>query len=409
MRGPKLRRLERVQMEREGEALLVLRDPLELCDPIAVDADYAPVLDALDGQRTLAQIRQSLLMRGIVRVELEDLEEFVAELRASAMLDDEVFRARWQATHLEFVESERRSPRRAGLLYPADPSELRAWLTPALPLPVEAPPSSHTSEPSSAGGEAPIALILPHQPPPRVGRGLRKLLSQLPDPSHYRRVVLLATDHAPGLLPHASADKDWETPLGDLGCDLELLAQLDQRLPWLLREQIRLRTSDVVEWSTLILRALWGDRCPPILPIVCAQTRLTTPDGAERGELLSATLDELVGDATRAGEVLWWTAAELSHAGPAYGDQDQVSASQIEALDRDLLDPLLSGQPDRLAKHCMDRPVRQRPSGTAALATLARALPSSYRAELIDYEALPASGEAPGWIGCAHVCVRRGL
>ncbi|MCA9687593.1 MAG: hypothetical protein KC457_35865, partial [Myxococcales bacterium] len=119
--------------KREGERLLVLRDPLELCDPFAIDADFTPVIDALDGQRTPAQIRQSLLMRGQLDIDLEELQDFIAELGEAGFLDDDSFRARWTAAHDAFSDLELRPARRAGLLYPDDPEDLARWLAPALP------------------------------------------------------------------------------------------------------------------------------------------------------------------------------------------------------------------------------------------------------------------------------------
>ncbi|KIG18184.1 hypothetical protein DB30_01688 [Enhygromyxa salina] len=407
MAGPKLRRLERLRMQRGDEQLLVLRDPLELAEPFAIDASHEPVLDALDGQRSLAQVRQSLLMRGRGCVELSDLQQFVQDLGDAGLLDDDRFRDAWAAAHEAFVDEEIRAPRRAGLLYPEDPADLRAWLSDALPqaTPAARPRAAlHASEPPSPTWlPAPIAVVTPHQPPPSIAAGLRRLLSSLPAPEHYRRVVILATDHTPGLLPYASADKDWATPLGTVACDLELLAKLDQRVPWLLREQTRLRLSDPIEWVTLLLRALWGDRCPPVLPIACGQTRLTTQDGAHAAHELIAALDDLLGESTRAGEVLVWATAELSHVGPAYGHQQLPPRDQIEADDRHVLAALLDNQPEQLAKRCMERPAASRPSGSACLVTLADLLPDRYRAALVDYQAIPAPGEQPGWIGCPTI------
>ena len=406
MARPKLRRLERVELRRGDEDLLVLRDPLELCESIAIDAAYAPVLDALDGQRTLAQIRQSLLMRGLVDVDLDDLAAFVDDLREAGMLDDERFRGLWAEAHDAFVEAEVRAPRRAGLLYPEAPADLRAWLAPALPATTH--PRTHAEEGAPSWLRPPIAVVAAHQPPPAIAASLRRLLAALPDPSTYRRVVILATDHTPGLLPYASADKDWATPLGTVACDLELLAALDARHPWLLREQIRLRLSDPIEWVTLLLAALWGERCPPVLPIACGQTRLTTAEGASRGRELVDSLLELLGPATAAGEVLWWTSAELTHAGAAYGHEHTPTRAQVEGRDRALLDPLLDNQPEVLARRCMDLEPGARPSGAAALTTLAAILPDDYRATLIDAEVLPAPGSRPGWIGCPSLLVRAG-
>jgi AmmeMemoRadiSam system protein B len=389
-------------MRRGDESLLVLRDPLELCEPFAIDAIYEPVLDALDGQRTLAQVRQSLLMRGLVAVEHDDLDEFVAELGEAGLLDDDRFRELWANAHDEFVEQEIREPRRAGLLYPDDPEQLRAWLAPALPDvgPRPKPPAHAAAEQPARWPPPPIAIVTPHQPPPSYAAALRRLLALLPEPEQYERVVILATDHSPGLLPFAACDKDIATPLGLVAADLATLAALDERLPWLLREQVRLRTCDPLEWTVLLLRALWGDRCPPIVALACGQTRLTTQDGLAHARELVATLRELLLEPTCAGKVLWWAAAELSHVGPAYGHAELPDPQKVERDDRAMLDPLLRNQLDKLAQTLMSRPTDQRPSGGSALVTLAELLPESYRATLIDYTVLPAPGEAPGWIGC---------
>jgi AmmeMemoRadiSam system protein B len=395
-------------MRRGGDELLVLRDPLELCEPFAIDPIYEPVLDALDGQRTLAQVRQSLLMRGLVTVDLEDLDEFVAELGDAGLLDDDRFRELWAMAHAMFVEQELREPRRAGLLYPDDPEQLRAWLAPALPLVrgSTAGPASHAAELPPRYLAPPIAIVTPHQPPPSYAAALRRLLATLPEPEHYERVVILATDHSPGLLPYAACDKDMASPLGSLPADLATLAALDERLPWLLREQVRLRVCDPLEWTVLLLRALWGDRCPPILALACGQSRLTTHDGLAHARELIAALRELLLEPTRAGRVLWWTAAELSHVGPAYGHRELPDAARVERDDRAMLQPLLHNQPEALARALMDQPAEQRPSGGAALVTLAELLPENYRATLLDYTLLPAPGDAPGWIGCPTLRVQ---
>ncbi len=406
MDRPKLRRVERYPLSREGEALLVVRDPLDLVDPFAIDARYAAVLDALDGSKTLAQIRQSLLLRNLADVDAEDLHEFVDELGEQGLLDDDRFRKRWADVHTEFEHAETRAPRRAGLLYPAEPEPLAAWLAPALPTLGRAR-GFVASESASVYAAPPIAVIAPHQPPPNVATLVRPLLTMLPEPETWKVVVVLATDHAPGLLPFAATDKDQQTGLGLLRCHLPLIDELEQRVPWLLREQIRQRSADALEWTTLLLRALWGDRCPPVLPLLCGQTLVTRADGSrEQADELFGALESLLGADTAAGRVLWWTAAELGHCGPAFGHPELPTREQVEARDQDLLEPLLAGRTDQLIRRCMDAPPNQRPSGTAALVTLLQMLPVGHRATLVGHQVIPAPGEIPGWIGCASVVVR---
>jgi hypothetical protein len=395
-------------MAREGESMLVVRDPLDLVEPFAIDARYSAVLDALDGTRTVAQIRQSLLMRGLADVDGEDLEDFVAELGELGLLDDDRFRDQWAAIHEQFEAAECREPRRAGLLYPAEPGPLAAWLAPALPSrTIEAPFVAREPETSYAARPGPpIAVIAPHQPPPQVAMLLRPLLAALPEPETWKVIVVLATDHAPGLLPFAATDKDQQTVLGPLRCHLPLIDELERRVPWLLREQIRQRSADALEWTTLLLRALWGDRCPPVLPLLCGQTMLTRSEGREQADELLGALELVLGEDTAAGRVLWWTAAELTHRGPAFGHADLPTREQVEARDLELLEPLLAGRPEQLVRRCMDAEPNARPSGTAALATLAQVLPVDHRAALVGHRVIPAPGELPGWIGCASVIVR---
>ena len=400
MGRPKLRRLERATLRRAGEELLVLRDPLELSEPVAIDTRFAPVLDALDGERTLAQVRQSLRFRGLVEVDADDLDEFVREIGEAGLLDDDRFRELWARAHDEFVEQPTRAARRAGLLYPDTPDELRTWLAPVLP---PRRPASAAEEATPSWGGPTIAVLAPHQPPVALPELVRPLLASLGDPRAIERVIVLATDHSPGLLPYASTDKDWETPLGTVAADLALLAQLDERLPWLLREQIRLRLADPIEWVCVLLRALWGDRCPPIVPLACGQTRLTQHEGRVRADEMLATLSSLLEPSTSDRRTLLWTAAELSHLGPAYGHETLPARDELEVLDRRALDALLTNKPSHLAKRCMDRPASQRPSGTAALVTLAELLPLGYRATLIAHQLLDAPGDLPGLISCAAV------
>ena len=396
MDRPKLRGLERLRLRRDDEDLIVLRDPLGLCEPFAIDAVYEPVLDALDGQRTVAQVRQSLLMRGRGSVDLDDLLEFVAELGELGLLDDDQFRALWATAHDTFVEQELREARLAGLLYPSEPEQLRAWLGPALPT--RAGSQDHS-------GGAPLAIIAPHQPPPSCAGALRRLLAGLPEPERYNHVVILATDHSPGLLPYAVSDKDLATPLGPVRADLGLLATIEDRLDWPFREQIRLRTCDPLEWSALLLRGLWGDRCPPVLAVACGQTRLTSADALTHAREFDALLHQLLAEPSRAGKVLWWVAAELSHVGPAFGQAELPNPVQLERDNRSMLAALLDNRPHELAASLMDRPANLRASGSAALVALAQQLPPDYRATLLDYQAVAAAGDEPGWIGCVTVRV----
>ena len=384
MERPKLRKVERIELQRESERLTVLVDPLDLCDPLALAAEAGSVLDRFDGRHTLAQIRQSLLLTGDFDVTTEALTELATRLSSEGWLDDDAFRQRWQAIYDGFQQAPTRSPRMGGVLYAADPNDLRRSLEVALPA----------RERWLTGTDV-IGVLTPHAPLDVAAPILDATLQRLPPRDEIDVVVVVATDHIPGRLPYAATFKPYDTPLGVVPTAVELVQALVRRQPWLVREELRHRSARSIEIVALILRHLYGDDCPPILPILCGPTALHTgPPDAEVDGFLGSL------EAVLPPRVLWWISAELSHAGPAYGDSTETFA-HAETRDRDLLQLVARGNAERAALHCLSGPSLRRPSGGATLTTAMRALPVGYAMQLVAYQGLPPPGEQQGMMGLA--------
>ncbi|MBK7823859.1 AmmeMemoRadiSam system protein B [Nannocystis sp.] len=389
MERPKLRKLDRTVLRRGDEVLVVLRDPLGISEPAAFAQEATQVLDMLDGQRTPAQLRQSLLLRGRMDLSLEDVLGLLTELGDAGFLDDDRFRGMWEATRREFMASAVRAPRFAGLLYPADPTALRAALRDALPDPAAR---------LQPGSEV-IGVLLPYQPiEGRVAALVNTTLQGLPPADALDLVVLLGTDHHPGRLPFAITDKAYDTPLGQVANARAVVDALDRRLPWIRREELRHRESTSLELAALLLRHVYGDACPPVLPVLCGQAALGTGEEETATDAFLATMEHVL----EGRRVLWWISAELSHAGPAFG-RPALAPEGVRALaERDLgcLDSLCAGRPEQLAARCLENDDQLgHPSGAAALSTLARLLPVGYRAELVEYLTARPPGPDEGWLG----------
>lgn len=399
MDRPKLRKVDRTVLRRGDEQLIVLRDPLGIAEPAAFPQEAAQVLDMLDGQRTAAQIRQSLLLRDRMDLSLSDLKALVAELAEAGFLEDDHFRGMWDAARRAFMAGELRPPRFAGLLYPEAAGELGAALTAALPQPAA----------RLRRGSDVIGVLCPYQPiEGRAGALVDATLRELPPAAELDLIVLLGTDHHPGLLPFAITDKRYATPLGALPVDVALVAALERRLPWIRREELRHREGMSLELGALALTHIYGDACPPVLTVLCGQAALSAGDGEDKTDAFLATMEYLL-----AGRrVLWWISAELSHAGPAFG-RPALAPGDLKALgERDLacLESLAAGRPEQLVARCMENDeTLGRPSGAAALSTLARLLPVGYRAELAEYLTLRSPGREEGWIGLVGMRFRRPL
>lgn len=393
---PKLRKVDRAVLRRGDESLIVLRDPLGISEPAALPEEANAVLDMLDGQRTAVQVRQSLMLRGVLSVSLEEVVALVDDLSSAGFLDDDRFRAMWEAAHRDYMGHAVRSPRFADVLYARDPVELRAEMTQALPDPGR----------RVVANSDVIGVLLPHQPlAGRVAALTDATLRGLPDPRAVDLVIVLGTDHHPGRLPFAVTDKHYGTPLGPVRSDSDMVRALEQRLPWIRREEIRHREAVSLELAALTLRHLYGDACPPALPIACGQAALR--DDPDLDAFL-ATMEHVLGGR----RVLWWISAELSHAGPAYG-RPTLDKDGLQLLaERDLacIDSLRAARPEQLTRRCQENDeLLGRPSGAAALATVARLLPVGYRAELVDYVTCNSAGAEAGWLGLAGMRFARPL
>jgi AmmeMemoRadiSam system protein B len=386
MDRPRLRRLDRIDLKRGNENLVVLRDPLGLCEPLAIDAAYAPILDLLDGKHTLAQIRQSLLFSGRLDLLEEEILDLAEDLSQHGLLEDDAFRELWARAHEAFAASEIRPPRVAGLLYPEDAPSLRLALAQAIP----------TGRERFRRGSNLLGLICPHSPPELAAPVLDATLFDLPPPEEIEHVIVLGTDHGPGLLPYAVTSKRYRTPLGEVPAARDLAEALERRVPWVRQEEVRHRGGPSIELAMVLLLHLFGSSCPPVLPVLCGRTALASADlGA--AELFIAALQALCDERP----VLLWTSAELAHAGPAYGHPPigEQGVDSVSARDRGCIDALAEGSPERLVRRCLADHEQGRPSGAAAMATVAQLLPVGHRSELAAYELVPSPGSQQGMMG----------
>ncbi|MEZ4426098.1 MAG: AmmeMemoRadiSam system protein B [Nannocystaceae bacterium] len=383
---PKLRKLERHPLDRGDERLLVLRDPLGLAEPVALPAEAAPVLDLLDGKRNPLQIRQSLLLTRGVDIPADDIEALVTDLGDAGLLDDDRFRDRWSEMHTEFLEQAVRPSRLAGLVYPADPAALAAELEAALP-----DPSARTR------GDL-LAVVCPYQPFEPTAALLDSTLRDLPSARELDLILVLGTDHGPGMLPYVITDKPYATPLGVAPSPARFASTLAGALPWVLREEIRHRDALSLEIATVLLHHLYGRDCPPILSVLCGSTVLN-PRAADRVDEFLAQLERLVGQ----HRVLIWASAELGHVGEAYGTPpvQETTRDLLEERDRGLLNALCHGHTQALRRRCLESDeLLGRASGSATFVTLATLLPIGFTAELAGYVTRPAPGD-DGWAGLA--------
>lgn len=362
MLRPKLRKLDRFPLTRDGEPYLVLQDPHRLDDPLAVDPLLADYLDMMDGQKSVAQIRQSFLMRGKNALPLDELQAVVDTLAECGFLDDENFRARWGQALREFQAAPSLNPELAGLAYPDDPQRLRQEFRALLSDPPC--PQSKTR-----------ALVWPYGPYPFTADNplAHESLAALPCPKALDGVLLLVTSHHDGKTPYQLIDKTHHTALGPVPAIPSVVQALVHPRPWLSGEPMRWRGEQSLEVPLLALRARYGDACPPVLPLLCGRACFSQSEDEEQ-VLQSASLLAEIENLLATGRWLLVASAQLGHAS---GEGSEPEAS---TLDQTLVRALEQKQERAFFPSVLRKvPSQQRPVGAPVLATMLSILPPAWR------------------------------
>ncbi len=346
---------------RDDAPHIVLYDRSGLSEPVALDADFAEVLDLLDGTRTRAQIRQSLRFRGLNGA---DLDAFVDDLREAGLLEGDEVTERYALAMSAYFNGPARPSVLAHTWVPTDPDRLRAKLDALLP---HAASRIDNTQPS-AGVFIPLG---PWEAQPHV---LRATLDRLPPAHQVAAIVIVGTDFGTARTPAAIATQPYATPLGIAPLATATIDQLCARMPWLPHEEIRHLHASSVEWAVLALQAVYGT-CPPIVPLVCGQGMLRDDTDART---LRTALADLVQQAPVGQDVWVMGVGDLLHAGQALGREALVATAtartQWLAASENIATMACARNTQALHAALCEHPTHMRPTGGAALLTWLAAL-----------------------------------
>jgi len=351
---PRLRPLELTIAQDQGRDLLVARDPLGVCESaVVLRFEVLPLLQMLDGESTIEELAaRAVAETGDMR-HADGLRAFVADLDRLYLLESERFFARRREIAAAYRRLEVREPELAGVSYPADPDELRAFL------------GGHFAEAQAildAGGGPPagmpadpVAVAVPHLELRRAGAAIALGFLALPAERPPDLVFLLGTGHALYERTAALTAKTVRTPLGDLEADREAVARLAERTgEAIFEEETALRGEHSIEFSALYLTYRFGTR-PRLVPVLCGGFhRLLDADRRPPDDPLFASLVEgLREEAARARaagrRVLFLAAVDLSHMGARFGDAETIDGEALGAIrrtDRAALDAAATGDAD---------------------------------------------------------------
>ncbi|MFQ5847966.1 MAG: AmmeMemoRadiSam system protein B [Candidatus Methylomirabilales bacterium] len=376
---PKLRSVEAFPTQVNGRQVVCLRDPTHYAEAVLfIPLAAVDILRHFDGNHSVLDIQAEYVRRRGELLFREQVEDLIAMLDQHYFLESDRFANYQEALDEGFRQGATRPAFLAGKSYPSEPVELRHTLDQML---------RHPEGPDGAADpveDSVRALIAPHIDFMRGQVGYAWSYRGLEARTDADLFVILGTAHAGTTRPFAACTKDFETPLGPVRTDRDMLHELKQRCPTLLAvDDTAHRAEHSIEFQVIFLQHLLGaTRSIRILPILCGSfhdwvLNGTPPSDDPEVQSFLETLRALL--EARGSPVCLIAGADLTHVGARFGDPDPITPDflqWIEAQDRHMLEPVAAGDPDGFFRFVSREDDRRRICGLPPIYTLLHVMKS---------------------------------
>jgi MEMO1 family protein len=375
--SPRLRAIEAVPTEHEGESYVALRDPAGYTPAvIMVPVGLLEIVAMFDGEHPIADIRAELMRRHGETVTHEDIAKLAAMLDEHGFLDSRAFAARREAIDRAFLAAASRPATHAGGAYAGDASALRMamdgfFTSPDGPGPIGA-----------ATGAAVRGLVAPHIDFHRGGPAYAWAYRDLAERGDADLFVIFGTCHAGMADPFALTRKDYDTPLGPARVDREFVDALAARARQnCFASELAHRNEHSIEFQAVFLQYLYGGRRDvTVVPVLTSfvHEALARGRAPEDDPRVRAFLDAVAETAAASRRrVAFIAGADLAHMGTRFGDPEPVSAAELARIgreDRAMLEAVEAGDADGFFESVRRDNDRRRICGLSPIYTLLRAL-----------------------------------
>jgi len=356
---PRLRPLEPLPFESEGEPFIAWRDPLNLSEMIQVPRPVALLMTFMDGERDLGGLQAAWRETAGEELPLDFLRRLVQDLDDCLVLDTPAFHEARQAALEAYRRAPVRPPAHCPGAYPDEPDDLREWLDELLVAGKEA---------ALLDGEVtPRGLVAPHIDLGRGGVAYGAAYDTL-RASPADLFIVLGIAHSSGCWPLeppllSLTKQHYGTPLGTVQTDTGFVDALTSAYvaaggteEALYRDELVHRDEHSIEFQMLFLQHLHGHRPFRAVPILCGSLHqfYEQPDHVASEDGLGPILTALRTAIDQyPGEICVVAGADLSHLGTRFGDPqpaDEATVQRIETGDLQALGQL-SVDADRWFAH----------------------------------------------------------
>jgi hypothetical protein len=317
---PLLRNLQFSPLKQGGEQYIVLWDPSGLsAEKLIVPLSYFYLLQFFDGAHSLEQMAAEYLKKFGEFLVPDRIERLVTDLDDRLFLEGE----RAADAHRKAMEAYRNAPVRAAVFagkgYESDAKKLAAQIAGCFAS-KEGPPRKE----SERQGQLIKGLVAPHYPINEAGPIYAWAYKELQEAQSPDCFVIFGTCQAGLEQGFAVTDKDFETPLGAVKTDGEIVNALREEAGRYFEEELAHKHEHSIEFQLPFLQQSIGKTKPiTIVPILCAFPAACLFDPAmrelrDRVQGFLTILKEVV--AASGKSVCFVASAELAHIGMRYGD-----------------------------------------------------------------------------------------
>lgn len=377
---PKLRRIRGFPLPVQGPdgkqaVMLGLADAQQISEKMVATTPAAQtILPLMDGTRSVDDLVGEI-GRGLTR---EFLEPFVAQLDEAGLIEGPAFDAMFAEMKEKFDESDMLPPgvtaQFADQVVAARAKQEETELSDEeraerAPVELRKALDAWIEQTLSAEGAAgpfenmPRAVVAPHIDYPRGWMNYANIYGRIRGLDAPDRVVVLGTNHFGTATGVCGCDKGFETPIGTSPLDDGLVSALKEELGEDASAKLFEHRFDHEREHSIELHLPWIQHCVGDgVPVFAALIHDPTVNSGESYDGNGLALDPFVEALKRSlekvgGRTLIVSSADLSHMGPAFGDQQamagegeevQSARERVASHDREMLQHVIQNKPDDL-------------------------------------------------------------
>lgn len=352
---PVVRPLDVMPVMAQGQQLIMVRDPLNVMPGPALlvpDPMLMFFLEMADGKTSLGEMAQKLTMLTGQIISSGHFESMADQLDEALMLQSQRFVDALKQKYEEFMAS----PTRPYRVFQAPTGMDRLKMMKELGDEFRRHKMSSVSPPERldlpAGSV--VGVLSPHIDYQRGGEAYAWAYQALKQcGTGADTYIVLGTSHRPMAHRFAATRKDYDTPLGLVETNKELLEEIAREFGGdLFSEEYIHADEHAIELQATYLKHTFQDRTPKIVPILVGsiEDMLEEEGSPQRDEEVAAFAKALRTVLERHGDKVGIIGGvDFSHCGPAFGDEDTNEPEReksIEAADRAALAAIEKGEPD---------------------------------------------------------------